>query len=398
MPELMHIQADELLLDAFRLGRHVYATGFRPKHAISIWRGGTPIGLGLDEYLRFQGVAVHHTTIATSSYEGIRQQNEVVVKGLEHLVRSVCREDSLLIIDDVYETGKTIRAIVESLRARARRNAPRDIRVATVHHKPEASAYDELPLMTLQEVPADVWIDYPHELADLVDEETGDLSLVREKSEELYGILQGGPYPVEDVRLDGETGAYISANQLVLDSFKLGVNIVRSGFEPDFLVAIWPGGVWSALCIHELYKYVAKVEGRPEVVPDHISVNTAETHLSYRTNIVGLDYLAEHVTHDHKVLIVDTMFRTGRRTGDLVGELKALLRRNLSLDNVRIASVYWNPADDGTWIVPPFRHEPDYYLKRVDRQVIYPASVHRFSNPRSVLETVNPRLAEVLFS
>ncbi len=136
MVEMLHIEPDDLLLDSFRLGKLVYESGFRPKHAISVWRGGTPIGQGVDAYFRGQGLTLHHTSIATSSYEGIGQQaDEVVIKGLEHLTRSVCPEDGLLIIDDVFETGRTIETIVQVLRERARRNAPRDIRVAVVHQK-----------------------------------------------------------------------------------------------------------------------------------------------------------------------------------------------------------------------------------------------------------------------
>ncbi len=99
MVDFLHVDANELLVDAFKLGRKVYEDGFRPKHVISIWRGGTPIGLAVDAYFRFQGVYTHHTSMATTSYVGIGEQADVVVKGLEHVVRSVCREDGLLIID-----------------------------------------------------------------------------------------------------------------------------------------------------------------------------------------------------------------------------------------------------------------------------------------------------------
>ena len=118
MPKMMHIDPDEFLLDTFRLGQRIYEQGFRPKHAISIWRGGTPVGLGVDAYFRSRGVHISHTTIATASYTGMGQQGQVTVKNLEHLARVICPEDGLLIIDDVYESGNTIKRIVEVLRAR----------------------------------------------------------------------------------------------------------------------------------------------------------------------------------------------------------------------------------------------------------------------------------------
>ena len=48
MLNIAHIDPDQYLLDTLQLGRKVYETGFRPKHVISIWRGGTPVGLGVD--------------------------------------------------------------------------------------------------------------------------------------------------------------------------------------------------------------------------------------------------------------------------------------------------------------------------------------------------------------
>ena len=49
MVQLLHVDPDEFLVDTFRLGKKIYLSGFRPKHAISLWRGGTPVGLGVDE-------------------------------------------------------------------------------------------------------------------------------------------------------------------------------------------------------------------------------------------------------------------------------------------------------------------------------------------------------------
>lgn len=395
MVQMLHIDPDELVLDTFRLGKAVFETGFRPKHVVSVWRGGTPIGLGVDAYFRFQGQQVHHTSIATQSYHGIGKQTDVVVKGLEHLTRSVCPEDGLLIIDDVYESGETIRGIVEGLRHRARRNTPKDIRVATVHRKKEKHTFTDLPLTYLHDIAGDVWIDYPHELADLVDPSDPDDERIRAKSPQVWDILHGKdgyePEPVE--------GAcrYLPARELLLDAFRLGVQMVQSGYRPDFLVALWPGGVWAGLGIHEVYKYFAKKQGWDWSGPDHVPVNTTRTHLSYRTHVIGLDYLAEHVQHGHSVLLVDTVFRSGRTHSDLASSLKELMRRNLSLSRLKVASVYYTPSEKRTWTQQPFREQPDFFLRQVPEQLIYPHAPYRFVRPRVQLQEHAPALAEVLF-
>lgn len=398
MPKMLHIEAEELLQDAFRLGKLVYRSGFRPKHMVSIWRGGTPIGLGVDAYFRFQGLTIHHTSIATSSYVGVGQQSDVVVKGLEYLIRSVCPEDGLLIIDDVYESGRTIQRIVEVLRARARRNAPRDIRVAVLHRKRELNVYTELPILALREVPSDVWLDYPHELADLVDDDDPLDRVIEAKCAPVHKILHEPPEsPVPPLPPADGRHVYISARQTIEDAVRLGVRMASSGYRPDFLVAIWPGGVLAGLAIHEVFKYFARKQGHPERAPDHVPLNTTSTHLSYRTRIIGLDYLEERVEHEHELLLVDTSFRSGRTISDVVSNLKEVLRRNLDLTRVRVASVYWNPDEARTWTVRPFRREPDYYLRRVEQTVIYPTAPYRFADPRRDLPRYNPELAEILF-
>ncbi len=394
MPRILHVSPEEILLDAFRLGRRVFETGFRPKHMISIWRGGTPIGLGVDAYYRFQGQQVRHTAIATSSYQGIALQGDVVVKGLEHLVRTVCREDGLLLIDDVYESGETIRSIVEALRRGARANCPDDIRVATVHRKVGKARWQGIPVLSLTDIPGDVWIDYPHELADLVEDGDPDDARIREKSPEIHAVLRGDG-EAEDAPL--APGGYLPVGMLLMDSVRLGVRIARSGYVPDYLVALWPGGVWPGLCIHEVFKYFARKGDRDRIIPDHVPVNTTRTHESYRTGFIGLDYLAEHVEHHHRLLVVDTVFRSGRMTTDLVNALKDVLRRNLSLSRLRIATVYWNPEDEGTWTVQPFRSEPDWFLKRLEVLPVYPHAPHRLAHPRADLAACNPELGRILF-
>ena len=295
MVQLLHIHPDSFLVDSFRLGKKVYLSGFRPKHAISLWRGGTPVGLGVDAFFRSRGLRINHTTIATDSYVGISQQAQVTVKNLEHLVQVVCPEDGLLIIDDVYESGNTIRRVVELLRQKARENAPKDIVVAAVHSKPGRSSYHELPVIALEEIADDVWIDYPHELADLVDPSDPEDRRIREKDEEIWRILRSGPSSRSEVE---RTGAYtyFSPREMLLDSVRLGVNIAHDrSFRPDFIIALWPGGVHAGLPIHEVYKYFQAKAGGVGKTPDHISVNTYPTRLSYRTQILGLHYLEDHI-------------------------------------------------------------------------------------------------------
>ncbi len=395
MPNILHVDPDSFLLDTFRLGAKVYETGFRPRHAISIWRGGTPVGLGVGAYFRSRGVFLNHTTIATDSYTGIDARGEVTVKNLEHLVQVVCPEDGLLLIDDVYESGHTIRRVVERLRAMARANAPEQIQVATVHAKPDKHEYDELPVISLTDIDHDVWIDYPHELVDLVSPDDPDDSLIREKGEDIWRALREDPGDVEVVESDGPL--YVGARQYLLDCIRLGVRIARdTEWRPDFLIALWPGGVVAGLPVHEAYKYYLRKAGDDHPL-DHISLNTSPTRTAYRNQVLGMQYLEDHIGHDDNVLIIDTTFRAGRLVNDVVNRLKEVLRRNLNHRRIRVASVYYNPEDRSTWTVRPDIRRPHYYLKEVHQTVVYPTSIHRLPDPQTQLRTLNPDLWQVLY-
>jgi hypothetical protein len=74
-----------------------------------------------------------------------------------------------------------------------------------------------------------------------------------------------------------------------------------------------------------------------------------------------------------------------------------VLRRNLTDSRVRVASVYYNPEDRSTWTVRPYVRKPDYYLKLVRKEIIYPTSVHKLRDPHQELRTANPALWNVLY-
>lgn len=396
--KIKHIDADTLLLDSFRLGKLIYDSGCRPRHAISLWRGGTPIGLGVDAYFKLQGISINHTSLATASYTGINSQEDVVVRGLEHLIKAVCAEDSLLIIDDVYESGRTIEKIITLLKTQARANLPEEIVVATVHRKPGKNLFPSRKILSLYDIDEDVWIDYPHELSDLYAAAGKTNALLEKKDKKIIEILEADNFLPEKIDHKGQF-IYPSLTELFYDSFKLGKQLYADKtFRPDYIIALWPGGVATGLPLQEVFKYMIMKEGTNEKSPDHIAINTSRHYLSYRTNIIGLRYLEDNINKDDKVLLIDTTFRGGKTVNAVITRLKETLKRNLTLENIRVASVYYNPKDKTTWVTDPVIKKPHYYLKEVDCEVIYPQNIHKIPNRRKVLREVNPKLLEILES
>ena len=119
----------------------------------------------------------------TSSYHGIDQQSRsVIIHGLSYLVKNLSAEDRVLIVDDVFDTGQTIDAIIETMEAQLKLNLPQDIRVAVPYFKPTRNKTDRLPEYFLHET--DEWLIYPHSVEGLTPEE------IQTHKPDLYEILK----------------------------------------------------------------------------------------------------------------------------------------------------------------------------------------------------------------
>ena len=171
MTEKLYLDAQELLEDAFRLGVMVANDDFRPDYIVAIWRGGAPIGIAVQEILAHAGVDADHIAIRTSSYENAIDQRgrEIKIDGMDYLIERFNASDRLLLVDDVYDTGLTMQAIIEQIQRKARLNAPEEIRVAVPWYKPSRNLSDRIPDYYLHET--EQWIKFPHSLEGLTAEE-----------------------------------------------------------------------------------------------------------------------------------------------------------------------------------------------------------------------------------
>ncbi len=170
MVDKIFINAQDLLDDSFRLARKIYEDGFRPNYIVAVWRGGTPVGIAVQEALDHLDVKTDHIAIRTSSYDGIDQQRaDVRVHGLNYIVDHVNAEDSLLIIDDVFDTGRSVQAVIDKIKIDSRRNTPQTIRIATVYYKPSKRSVDCEPDYYIHET--EEWLVFPHELQGLTEAE-----------------------------------------------------------------------------------------------------------------------------------------------------------------------------------------------------------------------------------
>ena len=184
------VAADELLCDSFRLAARIYESGFRPDFLVGLWRGGSAVGIAVQEGLEHFGVPTDHIAIRTS-YSGAARYSEMISKaeairvhGMQYLLENLCAEHSMLIVDDVYSTGSSVTAVIRQLAERTRRNLPRDIRVATVWYRPSERTL-RTPDYYVRETRD--WLVLPYELTGF---SIAELRELRPESQELIDRLE----------------------------------------------------------------------------------------------------------------------------------------------------------------------------------------------------------------
>lgn len=181
------IGANDFLRDSFQLAASICAAGFQPDFLVGLWRGGSAVGIAVQEGLDYLGIKTDHIAIRTS-YQGAPSYSEMVgkagsirVHGLQYLLENLCSHHSMLIVDDVYSTGSSVRAVIEQLAKKTRRNLPQDIRIATVWYRPTDKTL-RVPDFYVHET--DDWLVLPYELTGL------SLDELREHRPELKAIIE----------------------------------------------------------------------------------------------------------------------------------------------------------------------------------------------------------------
>ena len=166
MNEKHYLSADEFLRDSWRLAAAVRNSGWKPDFLIALWRGGAPVGVAVHEFLKVSGWAVRHVPLKCASYTGIGENPGAVEFTHGDIVFGMLRKgDRVLVVDDVFDTGKTAAAVRERLAA-----VGAEMRMACVYWKPQKNLTDLKPDYFTKDVGLD-WIVFPHEIEGLTKEE-----------------------------------------------------------------------------------------------------------------------------------------------------------------------------------------------------------------------------------
>ena len=135
------------------------------------------MGVSVHEFLYYHGMRPRHRVLKCQSYTGIKsRKNEVLFENANEIFSSIVPGSRVLVIDDVFDTGNTARAVIERITP-----YHADIRLATVYWKPSQNQTSLKPDYHVRET--DEWIVFPHELDGLTSDE------VKIKDPVIYELL-----------------------------------------------------------------------------------------------------------------------------------------------------------------------------------------------------------------
>lgn len=129
----------------------------------------------MQECLATLGVETDHIALRTS-YQGRAQYEQAAaskspirVHGKQYLLENLNADDHLLIVDDVFSSGRHTQAVVDQLRLGMKRNMPEEVRVAALWYRTQAGADAAKPDFYLTET--DRWLVLPYEFSGLTKSE-----------------------------------------------------------------------------------------------------------------------------------------------------------------------------------------------------------------------------------
>lgn len=179
---------------------------------------------------------------------------------------------------------------------------------------------------------------------------------------------------------------FIQPDQLRIQSFKLGAQIIKSGWIPDFMIVLWRGGAIPGCYIHELFKF----RGYKKV--DHIAVRTAKYEGIDKTlpevKVYNLAYALEQLKRHTKLLIVDDVSDTGESIEVTIGALRQGLGDEMPID-FRTAQVCYKPKRNKTGRVP------DYYVEEVDIWISFPHELEGLTH-EEIRETMGDEVYQIV--
>jgi len=163
--------------NAIKMAYRIYKDGFIPDIIYVSLRGGAYMGNVISEYFKFitdETKPVFYAAVVARSYTDVSTQEEIKIDGWTYSPDLLKGGEKVLLVDDVYDSGRTVNYLTEEL---LRRGLKRDsIKVVVHDYKVRHYLPDTLPIhpdyycrkIEVQTAEDETWIHYmSHELVGL---------------------------------------------------------------------------------------------------------------------------------------------------------------------------------------------------------------------------------------
>ena len=172
---------DTVRNNALKVALKISQDGFIPDVIYVLLRGGVYLGNVISEYFKIlqrRKRPVYYAAVVARSYTGVRESSEIKVEGWTYPPDSLRSGDKVLLVDDIFDTGRTINHLTNLI---IEKGIPReDIKIVVHDYKCFRDKPNVLPIQPdywcrkhdLSVNDEDLWIHYSsHELIGLSAEE-----------------------------------------------------------------------------------------------------------------------------------------------------------------------------------------------------------------------------------
>jgi len=184
--------------NALKLASRIYNDGFIPDVIYVSLRGGVYLGNLISEYFKIvlrRTRPVYYAAVVARSYTGVLESGEVKVEGWTYPPEHLRTGDKVLLIDDIFDSGKTINHLAKILMDKD--ISRDDLKIAVHDYKYFYDRPEQLPVqpdywcrkheLSIKE--EDIWIHYSsHELIGLTPQELEEHYYAEDP--ELRGVLE----------------------------------------------------------------------------------------------------------------------------------------------------------------------------------------------------------------
>ena len=123
--------------NAIKMAYRIYSEGFVPDFIYVSLRGGAYLGNVMSEYFKIvrqeSARPVFYAAVVARSYAGINQREQIRIDGWTYSPEYLRNGDKVLLVDDIYDSGRTVNHLAEVILAKG---LPRkDVKIAVHDYK-----------------------------------------------------------------------------------------------------------------------------------------------------------------------------------------------------------------------------------------------------------------------